>query len=65
MTIKNIKAGRSLNRFANCNTVEQMKAKLTGKETIGIYTYGGGKQVEVRTVNSWGRRVIVATAELA
>jgi len=67
--IKTVNSGnelvRSTKRFAGCETMEDMKTRLLPKETIGLYTYGGGKQIEVRKVNASGRRVVVATAELA
>jgi len=66
---------KSTKRFVGCETVSDMKARLTPKETIAVYTYGiragmtedekkalGRRQVEVRTVR-FGRMVIVATAE--
>lgn len=66
--IKTVNGGNkivpSTKRFAGCETMEDMKARLLPKETIGRYTYGGGTQIEVRTVNAWGRMVRVATAEV-
>lgn len=52
-------------RFDACQTVDDMKALLGKDETIGIYSYNGNKQVEVRKKQqgAWGVRR-VATAEL-
>lgn len=61
MAVKNIKGGRG--RFDGCATLEDIKARMRSTETIGLYTYGGGKQFEVRTIRN-GRRIIVATAEV-
>ena len=65
MQVQNIKsAKRFAKRFVGCTTYEEMKAMTTSSETIGVYKYGGGTQVEVRAVR-FGRREIRVTAEVA
>ena len=55
---------RSTKRFAGCSTTTEMKSRLLPGETIGKYTYAGGTQIEVRSINACGREIIVATARL-
>lgn len=78
MRVTNISEGRTT-KFSGCQTYDEMKSRLSPKQTIGVYCYGGDtkymsqedaaevsarRQVEVRTVR-FGRRVIVATAKVA
>lgn len=61
--ITTIKGGKG--RFDACKTVDDMKALLWKDETIGIYSYNGNKQVEVRKKKQGAMGVRrVATAEL-
>lgn len=62
-SVTTIQGGKG--RFDACQTIDDMKALLGKDETIGIYSYNGSKQVEVRKKKqgAWGVRR-VATAEL-
>jgi len=52
-------------RLQGCQTISELRAKMTDKETIAAYKYSRGWQVEIRTTTGSGRMKRVACFEIA